>query len=112
MDKSFLVRIFGFPATLVHNDTLVLDRWFWLSKRLPKTETKEKLVDIGCGSGAFSIGAALRGYEVLGLNWDAGHLGVAQERAKICNAPSAKFQVFDVRLLDTRKDLLGIFLSL
>ena len=99
----------GFPATLIHSDTMVLDRWRWLKARLPVTKDGEKLIDIGCGSGAFSIGAALRGYEALGLSWDERNQKVAGERAKTCKAESAKFEVLDVRKLDTRDDLIGRF---
>src|SRR5258708_2658920 len=84
MDKSLLTKIIGFPATLIHGDTLILDRWLWLKTRLPETGNGEKLLDIGCGTGAFSIGAALRGYEALGLSWDKRNQQVAGERAKIC----------------------------
>lgn len=109
MDKSALVRLIGFPATLIHGDTLVLDRWLWLKKRLPKTNNGEKLIDIGCGSGAFSVGAALRKYETLGLSWDERNQGIANRRAKICNAYCANFEVLDVRYLDNRRDLIGKF---
>ncbi len=107
MHGSLLVRIMGFPATWLHGDTLVLDRWLWLKRRLPRTRNGETVIDIGCGSGAFSIGAALRGYECLGLSWDERNQRLATERARICKAHSAKFEVFDIRRLDTRSDLFG-----
>jgi 2-polyprenyl-3-methyl-5-hydroxy-6-metoxy-1,4-benzoquinol methylase len=107
MKNSLLVRIIGFPATLLHGDTLVLDRWLWLTNRLPKTKNCETLLDIGCGSGAFSIGAAKLGYESLGLSWDERNQSIARERAILSKVYSAKFEVLDVRQLDTRKDLLG-----
>ena len=53
--KSALVNLLGFPATLIHGDTLVLDRWLWLKQRLPKTLTKAKLIDVGCGSGHLQL---------------------------------------------------------
>jgi SAM-dependent methyltransferase len=109
MDKSLLVKFLGFPATLIHGDTLIMDRWLWLINHLPKTEQRERLIDIGCGTGAFSIGAALRGYDVLGLSWDERNQRVAGERAEICNAITAKFDVFDVRRLDSRDDLSDNF---
>ncbi|HUI20797.1 MAG TPA: methyltransferase domain-containing protein [Methylocella sp.] len=98
MDKSILVRIFGFPATLIHGDTLVVDRWLWLKRRLPVTANGETLLDIGCGTGAFSIGAAKRGYKAVGLSWDERNQNEANKRARICGA-NASFQVCDVREL-------------
>src|SRR5215210_4787097 len=86
IDESLLVKIAGFPATLIQGDTLMLDRWFWLEKRLPKTNNSERLLDVGCGSGAFTIGATLRGYRALGLSWDEREHRVAAERAAICGA--------------------------
>jgi SAM-dependent methyltransferase len=109
MDKSLLVKIFGFPATLIHGDPMVLDRWLWLRGRLPRTRNGERLIELGCGSGAFSIGAALRGYETLGLSWDARNQGVAAERAALCGAGSARFEVVDLRGLDQRTEFKGQF---
>lgn len=109
MDKSTLTRLLGFPATLIHGDTLVLDRWLWLQQRLPRTRNGERLLDVGCGTGAFSIGAARLGYESLGLSWDERNQRVAAERAEMCKAPTAKFDIADVRRLDERTDLVGRF---
>jgi 2-polyprenyl-3-methyl-5-hydroxy-6-metoxy-1,4-benzoquinol methylase len=109
MDKSLLVRVFGFPATLVHGDTLVLDRWRWLKNRLPVTANGERLLDVGCGTGAFTIGAARRGYRALGLSWDERNQATAQYRAELCHTPGASFDVLDVRRLDTRSDLRDTF---
>ena len=109
MDKSFLTKILGFPATLIHGDTLVLDRWRWLKSRLPETCNGEKLLDVGCGTGAFTIGSALRGYETLGLSWDERNQAVARERAAICKAQTAVFEVQDVRDLGARNELVSQF---
>jgi SAM-dependent methyltransferase len=109
MDRSLLVAAFGFPATLLHYDTLVADRWFWLRKRLPKTNNGERLIDIGCGTGAFTIGAARRGYSALGLSWDRRNQDVACERAQMCGATQAKFEVVDLRHLHQRSDLVEAF---
>ena len=67
------------------------------------------LVDVGCGTGAFTMGAALRGYRALGLSWDSRNQTVAQQRAKICKADTASFEVQDVRRLDERPDLAEQF---
>jgi len=107
--NSSLVKVFGFPATLIHGDTLVLDRWLWLKKRLPRTASAEELIDVGCGSGAFTIGAARRGYRALGLSYEERNLRVANERAAICDAPAARFESFDIRRLDRRDDLRSSF---
>ena len=108
--KSLLVRIFGFPATLIHGDTLVLDRWLWLRKQLPVVRIGAKsLLDVGCGTGSFTMGAALRGYSALGLSWDERNQSVARSRAAICGATLADFAVQDVRYLDQRSDLIGKF---
>jgi SAM-dependent methyltransferase len=107
--SSLLVKLIGFPATLIHGDTLVLDRWLWLKRCLSRSENAEKLLDVGCGSGAFTIGAALRGYDALGLSWDERNQQVAAERAQICHARNARFEVWDARRLDERSDLEGQF---
>jgi 2-polyprenyl-3-methyl-5-hydroxy-6-metoxy-1,4-benzoquinol methylase len=108
--RSGLVRILGFPATLIHGDTLVLDRWLWLRKRLIAVQPESRnLLDVGCGTGAFTIGATRLGYRSLGLSWDARNQRVAQERAKMCSAEGAEFQVQDVRQLDKRTDLNDSF---
>jgi SAM-dependent methyltransferase len=109
MGSSLLVRVLGFPATLIHGDTLVVDRWNWLKARLPRTRNGERLIDIGCGSGAFSIGAARRGYKALGLSWDEANQAKARERAALAKAPSAGFDVLDVRRLASRPDLTDAF---
>jgi len=105
MDKSLLVKFLCFLATLIQGDTLNSDRWLLLRKRLPKTRQMERLIYIGCGSGAFSIGSALRGYDVLGISWDERNQRVTGERAEICNAITDKFDVLDVRRLNSRDDL-------
>jgi SAM-dependent methyltransferase len=104
--KSTLVRLIGFPATLIHGDTLVLDRWLWLKENLPHVCSGSKtLLEIGCGSGAFTIGAARLGYRALGLSWDKRNQAVARERARICNVDLAEFRILDIRNLDESSEL-------
>jgi SAM-dependent methyltransferase len=109
MKTNALVRFLGFPATLIHGDTLVLDRWLWLCKRLPRTRDERRLLDVGCGSGAFTIGASRRGYATLGLSYDERNNHVARERAEICGASTARFRTCDLRHLDKETDLFGQF---
>jgi SAM-dependent methyltransferase len=107
--SSFLVHIFGWRATLHHGDALVWDRWRWLSRRLRLTKNGERLLDVGCGSGAFTIGTAKLGYNSLGLSWDKRNQDVAESRARIASATSASFEICDVRELDTKVHLKGQF---
>jgi 2-polyprenyl-3-methyl-5-hydroxy-6-metoxy-1,4-benzoquinol methylase len=86
---------------------MMLDRWNWLKHRLPRTNERLKLLDVGCGTGAFTIAAAKRGYEALGLSWDQRNQRVAQERAQLCGADHASFEIQDVRTLDARPDFIG-----
>ena len=104
-----MTRLLGPGAGLIQGDLLTRDRWLWLRSRLPRTAGSEALLDVGCGTGAFTICAALRGYRSLGLTWDVADAEVATERARISRAASARFEVCDVRELDTRGDLKGCF---
>ena len=45
----------------------------------------------------------------MGLSWDERNNAVAVERAALCNAESANFEVLDVRRLSERLDLIGRF---
>ena len=107
--SNILVKTIGFNATLIHGDTLVLDRWLWLRNRLPITNGSETALDVGCGAGAFSLGAARRGYQTTGLSWDERNQKVAQERAALLKIDNANFPICDVRKLDQQKDLINKF---
>lgn len=109
INRNLLTAIIGFPATLLHGDPFVLDRWIWLRRRLPRTANHECLLDVGCGSGGFTIGAALRGYESVGVSWDERNQRAADERAKIVGAERARFEVLDVRVLEKRTSYSGAF---
>lgn len=106
--KNLLTQIFGFPATLIHGDTLVLDRWRWLKSHVPEPSNgHSKLLDVGCGTGSFTIGLSKLGYETLGLTWNEDDTRRSENRARMCNAPKANFSVQDVRYLDQRKEFVG-----
>jgi 2-polyprenyl-3-methyl-5-hydroxy-6-metoxy-1,4-benzoquinol methylase len=107
--SSLLVLLFGWRVTLHFGDALVWDRWRWLRRHLRMTRNGERLLDVGCGSGAFTIGIAKLGYKSLGLSWDARNQAVAETRARMARAKTASFQICDVRQLDKREDLKGQF---
>jgi len=98
----------GHFALLRSWDTMVADRWRWLSKHLPETRAGERVLDVGCGAGGFTIGAALRGYDALGLTWDDAMRGRAEARARRLGA-AARFRALDVRELGRAEDLKGGF---
>jgi 2-polyprenyl-3-methyl-5-hydroxy-6-metoxy-1,4-benzoquinol methylase len=101
------VRALRFGELLIHGDTLVLDRWWWLRRRLKRSSGT--LLDVGCGNGAFTIGAAKLGYDALGLTWNERDQSEAVSRAGRIGAQDARFEIQDVRELDRRNDLLGSF---
>lgn len=109
IDKSFLVKIFGYHAAIRHGDTAVEDRWRFLKSRLPRTRNGETLLDAGCGTGALTIGAAKRGYNCVGLSWDVRNQEVAQHRATLCGVPETSFPIQDLRSLSERRELAGRF---
>lgn len=96
-----------FTTLLILGDALVADRWRWLKTRLPSTRNEEKLLDVGCGSGAFTIGAALRGYDSHGMSWDEANQAKATARAKSLCAEQASFEVGDARELDKLQAFIG-----
>lgn len=100
MDKSLLIRIFGYRAAFIHGDTAMLDRWNFVKRHMPRTGNGERAFDVGCGSGAFTIGLAQRGYGATGLSWDERNQGVARERAAIAGAAKTEFPIGDARQLD------------
>lgn len=100
MDKSLLIRIFGYRAAFIHGDCAMLDRWNFVKRHMPRTGNGERAFDVGCGSGAFTIGLVKRGYDATGLSWDERNQAVARERAAIAKAAKAKFPIGDARVLD------------
>jgi len=107
--RNLPLRLFGWRAAMTHGDMMMLDRWNWIKQRLPETCDSPKLLDVGCGTGAFTIATAKRGYEALGLSWDKRNQAVAQDRADICGASSASFEILDVRDLNERQEFKSTF---
>ena len=93
--NSFFINKF-----LFFGDTLVYDRWRWISSKLPKTNEDWSLLDIGCGSGAFTLKASSLGYNSTGLTWDKECARKCSQRAKRFDLKNCKFEIFDVRRLN------------
>jgi SAM-dependent methyltransferase len=108
--RNIFFRIFGWKISLIMGDLMVLDRWRWLSNKINNNinSSDKKVLDIGCGSGAFTIGASSLGYKTLGLSWDKKNQMKALHRAEICKK-NASFDILDVRELDKRTDLKESF---
>jgi 2-polyprenyl-3-methyl-5-hydroxy-6-metoxy-1,4-benzoquinol methylase len=105
--ENLLVRFLGWPATILHGDTTVFDRWKWLSENL-ESGTKRTL-DAGCGTGAFTLYAAKIGNEALGISFNKRNMEVAQERAKLMGLTNVKFIEGDLRELDKILATIGTF---
>ncbi len=104
--SNLLVRILGWPATVIQGDTMVFDRWQWLRRRLPLTASGAmSVIDVGCGSGAFTLGAARRGYRAVGLSWDERNQAIAMSRARILRLSDVTFPICDVRCLSEYSEL-------
>lgn len=107
---KWLYRVLGWRAGLVFGDTLVVDRWRFLGRNLPRDNQQRNLLDVGCGSGAFSIAAAARGYSVVGLSWDEANNSKAAQRAEWLDLSSrCSFLVWDARRLDSAPLPVGGF---
>ena len=103
--EKFIFFILRENYGLLISDTLVIDRWLWISKRLPETRENLKLLDIGCGRGAFTIKSALKGYCSTGLTWDLVSKNKASNFAsKLKLREKCNFEVFDVRNLEDYKN--------
>jgi SAM-dependent methyltransferase len=102
-----LVRLIGWPATILHGDTTVVDRWGWLRRHLRPGPLRT--LDAGCGAGAFTMYAARRGNQAVGVAFDARDIRAAAERAALLRIPAVRFIAGDLRRLDEFGPALGDF---
>lgn len=108
--SDLLIRLFGWRAALVHGDTTVLDRWRFLRCHLPRVRgAGDRVLEVGCGTGAFTMGAASRGYEAVGLSWDERNQTVANRRAELAGLKKISFPIVDARRLDEHTEFVGGF---
>lgn len=105
--RHALVRLIGWPGTVLHGDPCVFDRWLWLRRNL--RPGRLRTLDVGCGSGAFTLYAATIGNQAVGLSHDERNNAVAAERASILGLVHACFLTVDVRDLDRFAAELGLF---
>ncbi len=94
--KRFLIP----NLNLIYGGPLTLDGWRWISSKLPPTVDDWTLLDIGCGSGAYTIKAATKGYIARGFSWNASATKKCTMRAKLVNLENCTFDTFDARVLD------------
>jgi len=104
---NVLIKLIGYPATILHGDTAVFDRYRWLKKHLEAGSLRT--LDAGCGSGAFTMYAAKIGNEAVGISFDRENNEKAVERARILNISNISFADGDLRKLDEISGVLGKF---
>jgi len=107
MDKNLLVKIIGYPATIIHGDPAVYDRWIWLKRNL--NSGKIRTLDAGCGSGAFTMYAAKRGNEAVGISFDERNNKAAADRAALLGIKNVRFVTGNLGDLDSIRQDLGLF---
>src|SRR3989344_7486468 len=105
--ENALVKLIGYYATILHGDVAVFDRYRWLKKHLLAGPLRT--LDAGCGSGAFTMYAAKRGNEAIGISFDERNNEIAEERAKLLGINGVRFVTGDLRKLDELSCKLGLF---
>ena len=95
-----MLRTALFYKTLVHGDPMVLDRWRWLRGWFAK-QRRGRVLDVGCGGGAFCFGLSRIGFQCTGLSWDNPRMLRASKRAAAIGvSDNVTFTVQDARHLD------------
>jgi SAM-dependent methyltransferase len=102
-----LICVFGWKVTLFYGDFFVADRWDWLRRHLLSGPIRT--LDAGCGSGAFALGAAKLGNQVIGISFDEDNNAKATKRARLLGLSNVTFMTMDLRQLDNYAGQLGLF---
>ena len=105
--NNILLRTLGWKALVLHGDTLVVDRWRWLSRHLRPGPLRT--LDAGCGNGCFTLYAAKIGNKAIGLNFDEEPNVGARYRANLLGISGTEFRQADLRELDKLAAGLGTF---
>jgi SAM-dependent methyltransferase len=95
--SNTLVKLLGWKATVLHGDPCVYDRWRWLRRHLSPGPVRT--LDVGCGSGAFTMYAAQIGNQCLGISFDDANNRKARERARMLGISGVEFFNADLRSL-------------
>lgn len=95
IDRNILVKIIGWKATIYHGDPTMYNRWRWLKKNLRPGHLRT--LDVGSGSGAFSIYATKMGNYTIGINSNEEEIKIAKERAKILGLNNVEFINIDLK---------------
>jgi len=93
-----LTRLLGFWGMTLHADACAYDRLQWLKRHLHPGSVKT--LDAGCGIGLFTLYAAKRGNDVLGLSLDQGQLRSAETCRDLLGLQNASFKPCDLRELE------------
>jgi SAM-dependent methyltransferase len=87
----------------------MVGRWIWI-RRVLAGGSRVRTCDAGCGSGLFSLYAAQRGNDVVGISFEAENNEKATERAAVLGlGDRARFVTGDLRRLDRMAPELGTF---
>jgi 2-polyprenyl-3-methyl-5-hydroxy-6-metoxy-1,4-benzoquinol methylase len=101
------MKLVGWRAILLHDDPCAYQRFKWLKKNL--TRGNIRTLDAGCGEGAFTLYAAMKGNDAVGFSFDDASNQVAYRYARQLKCPNAKFVTGDLRKLDKQAAMLGKF---
>ena len=105
--RDVLLRLIGWRATILHGDATVVDRWKWLARHLRPGPLRT--LDAGCGSGAFTMFAAMQGNSAVGVSDSPEELAAARRRATFLGLEDVEFVRADLRQLEQVGGSLGTF---
>lgn len=105
--RDVLVKTLGWRATVLHGDPCVYGRWKWLKRYLASGPLRT--LDVGSGSGAFTMYAARIGNDAVGVSFDGENNRKAKARANMLGLQQVSFITADVRGLDKYGSKLGTF---
>ena len=94
---DLLLRLFGYRGAVLHTPPSSYPRYRWIKKHLE--DGPVRTLDAGCGSGTFTMLAASKGNDALGVTDSEVDCAKARGRAALLNS-SAQFATLDLREID------------